>query len=188
MSTFVDACRKEWDRLGVPEGVANEMAADLEADLTEADTDGVSPEEVLGNGYFDPESFAALWATERGVVSDDLRGREVNRVRSWRLASASLASAAAVMLGLAILVGVRHSSVSVAGVAFRRPLMPPVPSIFVAPHGILPVRQSGAFVAIGLVLLLVGLVGLAITLWFWRRSASRRRSGFDREIGMPSYI
>ena len=54
MSGFVDECRREWKRLGVPEAVANEMAADLAADLDEAAAEGVSGEEVLGNGYFDP--------------------------------------------------------------------------------------------------------------------------------------
>ena len=33
MSEFVDECRREWHRLGVPDPVANEMAADLTADL-----------------------------------------------------------------------------------------------------------------------------------------------------------
>src|SRR5262245_25669828 len=44
------------------------MAADLEADLIEAESEGVSAEEVLGNGAFDPRSFAASWARERGLI------------------------------------------------------------------------------------------------------------------------
>jgi hypothetical protein len=44
------------------------MAADLAADLKEAEDDGASPEEVLGSGAFDPRSFAASWAAERGVI------------------------------------------------------------------------------------------------------------------------
>jgi hypothetical protein len=188
MSAFVDTCRKEWDRLGVPEGVANEMAADLEVDLTEADADGVSPEAVLGNGYFDPEAFAASWATERGVVSDDHR-RGATRLGPWRLASWSLVSAVVAMLGLAMLVGVRHSSVAVAGAAFRRPMVAPVPGIFIGPHHFSLVEHSGVLVAVALGFLLAGLVGLGITLWFWWRwSTRRRRPGSDRDIGMPSYI
>ena len=69
MSQFVKACRREWSRLGVPEAAANEMAADLEADLAEAHADRASPEVVLGNGYFDAKSFAASWALARGVVN-----------------------------------------------------------------------------------------------------------------------
>ena len=52
----------------MPDPVANEMAAELEADLEEAEAEGVSAEEVLGSGAFDPRSFATAWAAERGVV------------------------------------------------------------------------------------------------------------------------
>src|SRR6266498_620013 len=68
VSQFVKACRREWKRLRVPDPVANEMAADLEADLEEAEAEGASAEDVLGSGAFDPRSFAASWAGERGVI------------------------------------------------------------------------------------------------------------------------
>jgi hypothetical protein len=68
VSEFVDECRREWRRLGVPEPDANEMAADLTADLKEAEQDGVAAEEVLGSGAFDPRAFAASWASERGLI------------------------------------------------------------------------------------------------------------------------
>src|SRR5438128_11349072 len=64
---FVEECRREWKRLRVPDPVANEMAADLAADLEEAEAEGVSPEELLGSGASDPRSFAASWAAARGV-------------------------------------------------------------------------------------------------------------------------
>ena len=59
MNPFVEECRREWKRLGVPDPVANEMAADLEVDLAEAEADGTSAEEVLGTGVFDAPAFAA---------------------------------------------------------------------------------------------------------------------------------
>ena len=68
MNEFVSECRREWKRLGVPDPVANEMAAELEADLEEAEAEGVSAEGVLGSGAFDSRSFATAWAVERGVV------------------------------------------------------------------------------------------------------------------------
>ena len=134
MSTFVDACRKEWGRLGVPEAVANEMAGDLEADLAEADADGVSPEEVLGNGFFDPEAFAASWASARGVVEAVPSDRGPNRWRPWVMAASTAVSVIAVLLGMALLVGIRSSSMSVSGVAFRKPFLPQFPSMFIDPH------------------------------------------------------
>jgi hypothetical protein len=65
---FVDACRREWERLRVPAEVAEEMAAELRSDLAEAAADGVASEELLGAGAADARGFAASWASERGVV------------------------------------------------------------------------------------------------------------------------
>lgn len=74
MNEFIEQCRSEWRRLGVPDLVADEMAAELAADLQEAAAEGVSAEEVLGSGAGDPRSFAAAWAGERGVIERPGRG------------------------------------------------------------------------------------------------------------------
>jgi hypothetical protein len=68
VNDFVEHCRREWKRLRVPDAVADEMAAELAADLQEAAAEGASPEEVLGSGASDPRSFAASWAAERAVI------------------------------------------------------------------------------------------------------------------------
>lgn len=68
MPAFIEECRYEWKRLGVPDSLAEEMATELEADLAEAEADGVSSAEILGES--DPRRFAATWARERGLVSD----------------------------------------------------------------------------------------------------------------------
>ena len=68
MPAFIEECRYEWKRLGVPDSMAEEMATELEADLAEAQADGVSAAEILGES--DPRRFAATWARERGLVSD----------------------------------------------------------------------------------------------------------------------
>ena len=68
MSQFVEQCRQEWRRLGVADPLAEEMAADLTSDLEEAETEGVSAEELLGSSASDPRSFAASWASERGII------------------------------------------------------------------------------------------------------------------------
>jgi hypothetical protein len=108
---FVDACRREWRRLGVPEPAANEMAADLAADLKEAEQDGVTAEEVLGSGAFDPRAFAASWATERGLVPAQRR----DRMRDHRLLLALLGlvvllAAAGLTAGLLVNSRSHHSS------------------------------------------------------------------------------
>jgi hypothetical protein len=80
MSDFVEQCRGEWKRLGVPDPVAEEMAADLVSDLREAAAEGVSAEELLGSSASDPRSFAASWAAERGVIpAPSSRGKRRHR-------------------------------------------------------------------------------------------------------------
>src|SRR5215472_12587422 len=76
MSDFVEQCRREWKRLGVPDPLAEEMATDLASDLAEAEAEGVSSEELLGRSVFDPPSFAASWAAERGIIPEPDDGRE----------------------------------------------------------------------------------------------------------------
>ncbi len=68
MTAFVEECRQEWRRLGVPDLLAEEMATELEADLAEAEADGVSAAELLGES--DPRRFAATWAGERGLIAE----------------------------------------------------------------------------------------------------------------------
>jgi hypothetical protein len=87
VNEFVDECRSEWKRVGVPDAVANEMAADLAADLEEAEAEGASPEDVVGSGAFDPRSFAGAWAAERGVIGRRLSGAH-GRTHGSRLAAA----------------------------------------------------------------------------------------------------
>ena len=81
MSAFVDECRQEWKRLGVPDLLAEEMATELEADLAEAAADGVSAAELLGES--DPRRFAASWAGERGLVRDPAPPKRRRRVWPW---------------------------------------------------------------------------------------------------------
>jgi hypothetical protein len=74
MSPFVDECQREWRRLGVPDSIADEMAAEIDADLLEAQADGISAAELLGEE--DPRVFAATWASARGLLPEPkTRGR-----------------------------------------------------------------------------------------------------------------
>ena len=82
---FVEECRQEWKRLGVPDGLAEEMATDLEADLAEAQADGVSAAELLGES--DPRRFAGSWARERGLVAEPTPPRRRRRVWPWVVAA-----------------------------------------------------------------------------------------------------
>lgn len=120
MSGFIEECRREWKRLGVPDAIANEMAADLAADLEEAESEGAAPEEVLGNGVFDPRSFAASWAAERGVVRQPVaRGPVVAKTLTLAAIGALLVMAA---VGAALVVVSRTDATAVRlAVAAPRP-------------------------------------------------------------------
>jgi hypothetical protein len=191
VSEFVDECRREWSRLGVPVPIANEMAADLSADLEEAEAEGGSPEDVLGNSAFDPRRFAAAWATARGVTGPPISDRPSWRRSPIAIAVSLVLGVLVIGAGFVLLVGLRgHSSVAFAaqrivagpgpipGVApgrrimFGGPLMP----LFVRSHiaGIgLPI--------VGLGLLMIGIVvlGLIAVLHWSPWSGSRRY----RQIG-----
>ena len=102
MTDFVEQCRREWRRLGVPDPLAEEMAADLASDLSEAEAEGVSAEELLGNSSSDPRSFAASWAAERGIIpgppSRNARRRPLVLMAFTAIAAIALIGAAALLL------------------------------------------------------------------------------------------
>jgi hypothetical protein len=181
VSEFVEECRREWKRLGVPDPVANEMAADLAADLEEADADGVSAEEVLGSSAFDPRAFAGAWAAERGVVGSTPEvevGPPAPRRR--RLPAPIIAFALVALAGLVIAgFGPSGGGGRVVAAPFIRPAPVPFlplkprlvkpPQSFVVPgQGLVPGGRVIAIAAhggldlrpLGLLLLIVGLIGI----------------------------
>jgi hypothetical protein len=172
VTEFVDECRQEWRRLGVPDAVANEMAADLTADLREAESEGVSAEEVLGSGAFDPRSFAADWATARGVVSAPVVVEEQPPVPQTNALGRTLLVATVVALAVIAIIGaaqLTHVSGSVAvAKVFRPPL--PLPAIR---HKVLPpfpMENHDAFRrGIGVLLILMSIAGLIGAALYWSR-------------------
>lgn len=170
MSDFVEQCRAEWKRLGVPEAIAEEMAADLASDLREAEADGISVEELLGSSASDPRVFAASWATERGIVqtrSGQAHGRR------GRLPLVAFTGVAAIVLIVAALL-LATGEPKVALVTSRAALthFPGSNAAFVPPPGRV---QASAAAPIEWMLLFLSLVALAFSgwLWRWRRARSR---------------
>jgi hypothetical protein len=64
-SRALDQCRRVWRRLGVSKSDAAEMAAELDADLSAAASEGLEPSAIIG---LEVRAFATAWAEERGVV------------------------------------------------------------------------------------------------------------------------
>ena len=144
MNEFVEECRREWKRLHVPDPIANEMAADLEADLKEAEAEGASPEEVLGSGAFDPRSFAASWAAERGVAQPTAapvsqptpRARPRRRLGVLAVLAGSALVGFVVLVGAALAFGRVRTSQAVVAPAIRRVPFPPLPRGRVGPFDV----------------------------------------------------
>jgi hypothetical protein len=195
VSEFVEECRREWRRLGVPDPIANEMAADLTADIEEAEDEGASPEDVLGNSAFDPRRFAASWAVARGVTAPPT----VEGGSLWRQ---PLAIALAVALTIVTLVGglalFGGGSSSVA-VATRRIAIYPGPARLFSPGtGQIVIPGGPPFTRtqvasldihpIASVLFLVGLVGLALLVLFslspWSGPRRGRGAGWRDRLGL----
>ena len=166
MSDFVAQCRHEWRRLGVPDPLAEEMAADLASDLAEAEAEGVSAEELLGNSVFDPRSFAASWARERGIVPAP-PGAANPRRRPFVLA-AFTALAAIVLVVAALLLATGQPTVSLVTSRAARPghATPPA-GFFVRPGPDRQVVQTSASAPIEWILLLLAAVALGFAAWLW---------------------
>ncbi|MGD0394792.1 MAG: hypothetical protein ABSC41_19375 [Acidimicrobiales bacterium] len=191
MSEFVDECRREWRRLGVPDPVANEMAADLTADLEEAEAEGGSPEDVLGNSAFDPRRFAAAWAVARGVTAPPAPERRL----FWRLpvaiALTALLALLTVVAGVALLVGYHSSSFAyavqhVAAVPGSNRIIVPRPGRMVIPGALSPPFTGRRMAEVGAdlfawVLFIVGSVGIVLlVVLYWLPLTGPRRKHESR--------
>jgi hypothetical protein len=175
MNDFVEQCLMEWRRIGVPDAIANEMASDLEADLSDAAADHVPPEEVLGNGIFDAPSFARSWAAARGVIppapptptpSSPVAPSDGRRVVA--LALGGLAVMACALLTLVVFHPFARA-VAVRRAAFVGPGVGSHPGMFARPglivgHPAAMGAPGGVFLAFG-VLVIAALAGSSWFLW-----------------------
>ncbi len=163
MSDFVEQCLREWKRLGVPDPLAEEMAADLESDLSEAAAEGVSADELLGSSVFDPRAFAASWAAERGIIPDPPSRGNVRRRPLVLVAFTALAAIALLVSALLLATGEPKLSLvkSTAG-----------PHLPAAGAGLTPtvhqqVLQTSASAPVEWILLLLAIVALGFAAWLW---------------------
>ena len=169
MSDFVEQCRNEWKRLGVPDPLAEEMAADLASDLREAEAEGVSTEELLGSSAFDPRSFAASWASERGIIPAP-PSRPTRRRPLVLVAFTVLAAIALIVSALLLLTGEPKVSLVKSQTA--------APRIF-APSGAIHTRSvvlsASAAAPVEWMLLLLAVVALGFAAWLWSNWGRRSR-------------
>jgi hypothetical protein len=168
MNEFVEECRREWKRLGVADDVAEEMAAEVEADLAEADAEQVPVEDVVGTNARD---FADEWATARGVISP-------RRRIPWAAVAVAALALVALAGGVLVLTDSTSSSSKVALVPFEssavkrlvvvapseypmRIAAPPPPSATTATN------SDGDSRTIGSILLFGALAAIMLLTLFW---------------------
>ncbi len=174
MSDFVEQCRSEWRRLGVPDPLAEEMATDLASDLREAEAEGVSAEELLGSIAFDPRSFAASWAAERGIIPvSPSRG---NAGRRPIVLAAFTAVAGIALLVAALLLATGQPKVSVVAASrTAKPHLPlPPPAAFGPPRTSRLVLHTSASAPVEWILLFFAIVALSFAAWLWSRWSRSR--------------
>jgi hypothetical protein len=156
MSDFLEQCRREWKRLGVPDPLADDMAADLASDLSEAETEGVTAEEYLGSSASDPRSFAASWATERGIIPESPSRGRARRKPFVLVAFTALAAIALIVAALLLATG--NPKVSL--VQTRT-----------TPNGATRsvVHSASAAAPVEWILLLLAIAALGFGAWLWFR-------------------
>ena len=166
MSDFVEQCRAEWRRLGVPDPLAEEMAADLASDLTEAEADGISAEELLGSSFFDPRSFATSWAAERGVIPVAPSRGNVRRRPLGLVAFTAFAAITVIVAALLLVAGQPKVSVVMSG---NPQLFLPQPGAVVPPGPGGQVLPGNTTAPIEWILLFFAIVALGFAAWLWSR-------------------
>jgi hypothetical protein len=166
MSDFVEQCRQEWERLGVPNPIAEEMAADLASDLEEAEAEGISATEYLGSSSAEPQVFAALWARERGIVPVSQSPAKTRRRPLALVAFSCLAAITVIVTALLLATG--EPKMSLISTTTRRPHLPGVPAL--PSSSIRRVQASASAAApIEWILLLVAVAALSFSMWLWFR-------------------
>jgi hypothetical protein len=166
MSDFVEQCRREWRRLGVPDPLAEEMAADLASDLREAEAEGVSAEELLGSSVFDPRSFAASWAGERGIIPLRPSRRKARRRPLVLFAFTTLSAITLIVAALLLLTGEPKVSL-VASRSDAAPVHVPAAHFVVPPPAGGQVLHGDTAAPVEWILLFLAVIALGFAAWLW---------------------
>jgi hypothetical protein len=161
MSKFVEQCRAEWRRLGVADPLAEEMATDLASDLEEAEAEGVSAVEYLGRSLSDPRSFAASWATERGIVPVPPSPEKARRRPPALVAFTVLAAITVLVAALLLATGEPKVALTSSTTRSRGGLA--------LPPGTVHRVQASAAAPVEWILLFVSIAALGFSVWLWLR-------------------
>jgi hypothetical protein len=176
MTDFVEQCRAEWRRLGVPDELAEEMAQDLASDLSEAEADGISAVELLGS---DPRAFAASLAAERAIIPAP---PSPGRARRRPLLLVLFTAAAAIVLifaALGLATGQPRAALAttVSGAARTHLQSPPTGPFGPAGTGRHVLVLGNLAAPIEWILLIFAIIALSFAVWLWWNWSHSRRPG-----------
>jgi hypothetical protein len=160
MNDFVEQCRREWRRLGVPDSLAEEMATELAYDLSEAEAEGVTAQELLGRSAFDPPSFAATWAAERGIIPKQPSHTTARRRPVFLTAFTGAAAIALIVAAALLVTGEPKLTLATAGTRPR--LLGPLP-----PGVGGQVHAASASTPIEWILLVLAIIALGFAARLW---------------------
>jgi PASTA domain len=73
VNAFVEECRREWERLGVPPSVMDDLTTRLEAELEAAGDGDAIPDQIAGHSTYDVQGFAGTWARNRPAARPRLQ-------------------------------------------------------------------------------------------------------------------
>jgi hypothetical protein len=166
MSDFVEQCRQEWKRLAVPDPLAEEMAADLASDLKEAEAEGVTADELLGSSVFDPRSFAASWAAERGIIPGPPSRGNTRRRPLVLVAFTALATLTLIVAALLLLTGQPRVALVTSTSGTARSHLPSPPAS-VPPGSVQRVLDANTSAPVEWILLFLAAIALGFAAWLW---------------------
>jgi hypothetical protein len=167
MNDFVEQCRREWRRLGVPQPVAEEMATELASDLSEAEAEGVSAQEFLGRSALDPPSFAATWAAERGIIPEQPSQTTTRRRPVFLMAFTGAAAIALIVAAALLLTGEPKLTLATSGARPR--LLGPLP-----PGVGGQVHTTSASTPVEWILLVLAIIALGFAARLWSTRSRTR--------------
>jgi hypothetical protein len=167
MSEFVEQCRREWRRLGVADPLAEEMAADLTSDLDEAEAEGVSADDYLGASASDPHSFAASWASARGIIPTPPGPGQGRRRPPTLVAFTALAAITLIVATLLLATG--EPKVALKTTRTTSPHLPLPPAHPTVPAVTVHQVQASAAAPVEWILLVVAIAALGFSVWLWLR-------------------
>lgn len=160
ITKVVADCVRYWRETGVPRQAIEDMRLELEQHLIEADSDGRSPDRVVGQ---DPAAFAESWASEHRSTRTDVSWQDVTSGRLQRERGSRRAAWSYVLGGVALVAGVVvGTQLSGGGSEVDNEIWRWIWTVLAVAAAIAEIFTAGFF----LLPISIGALGAAVLAWF----------------------